>query len=259
VERVAGGAPAAPAPRGASRRRRSLAQRLRRDGLRWLTHLLCAGPFLLLLWDGAHNRLTVNPIQEITDRTGTTALVILILSLTCTPLNRFLGWRWTQPLRRPLGLWGFFYAALHLFTFAVIDYALDPGLIWEAIAEKRYVLAGFSAFVLLVPLALTSTGGWMRRLGRRWTVLHRLIYLAVPLVILHYVWLVKSDRHIPLLYGAAVALLLALRTPPLRRLGVALRARRRARDETPAPPAAAPGAAPGPADDERRAVLPSAR
>ena len=253
MERVAAGAPAAAsAPRRAPRRR-SLAERLRRDGLRWLTHLLCAGPFLLLLWDGAHNRLTVNPIQEITDRTGTAALVILILSLTCTPLNRYLGWRWTQPLRRPLGLWGFFYAALHLFTFAVVDYALDPGLIWEAIAEKRYVLAGFSAFVLLVPLALTSTRGWMRRLGRRWTVLHRLIYLALPLVILHYVWLVKSDRHIPLLYGAAVALLLALRTPPLRRLGGALRARRRARGGAPPP------AAPGPAEDERRAVLPSVR
>jgi sulfoxide reductase heme-binding subunit YedZ len=253
VERVADGAPAAASASRRAPRRRSLAERLRRDGLRWLTHLLCAGPFLLLVWDGAHSRLTVNPIQEITDRTGTTALVLLILTLTCTPLNRFLGWRWTQPLRRPLGLWGFFYAALHLFTFAVVDYALDPGLIWEAIAEKRFVLAGFSAFVLLVPLALTSTRGWMRRLGRRWTVLHRLIYLALPLVILHYVWLVKSDRHIPLLYGAAVALLLALRTPPLRRLGGALRARRRARDGAPPP------GAPGPAEDERRAVLPSVR
>jgi sulfoxide reductase heme-binding subunit YedZ len=225
VERPAVGAPAAAPPRPAGRR--TAGGRLRGDGLRWLTHLLCLGPFLLLLWDGTHDRLTVNPIQEITHRTGTTALVILILSLTCTPLNRFLGWRWTVPLRRPLGLWGFYYAALHLFTFAVIDYALDPGLIWEAVAEKRYVLAGFSAFLLLVPLALTSTRGWMRRLGRRWTGLHRLIYLALPLAVLHYVWLVKADRQVPLTYGAVVAVLLVLRTPPLRRLSGAMRARLR--------------------------------
>ena len=271
MERPADGAPAAAPPphraAGRNTRRRSSGARLRRDGLRWLTHLLCLGPVVLLLWDGTHNRLTVNPIQEITHRTGTAALVILILSLTCTPLNRFLGWRWAVPLRRPLGLWGFFYAALHLFTFAVIDYALDPGLIWEAIAEKRFVLAGFSAFLLLVPLALTSTRGWMRRLGRRWTGLHRLIYLALPLAVLHYVWLVKADRQVPLTYGAVVAVLLVLRTPPLRRLSGALRERLR-------PPGAAspagiaperrdaagtPGAGPPAPDGERRPVLPSAR
>jgi sulfoxide reductase heme-binding subunit YedZ len=205
-----------PAPARAERK--TFRDRVRRDGLRWLTHALCLGPFLLLLWDGSRNALTVNPIEEITLRTGKTALVLLVLTLASTPLNRVLGWRWTVPLRRPLGLWTFFYASLHLFTFAVIDYALDPGLIWQAIDEKRYVLAGFSAFLLLVPLAVTSTRGWMRRLGRRWTALHRLIYLAAPVAVLHFVWLVKADRREPLLYGAAVGLLLLLRTPPGRRL-----------------------------------------
>ena len=151
--------------------------------------------------------------------------MLLVLSLACTPLNRLLGWRWTVPLRRPLGLWAFFYVTLHLLTFVVVDYGLDAGLIWQAVAEKRFVLAGFAAFLLLLPLALTSTRGWMRRLGRNWTRLHRLIYLALPLAVLHYVWLVKADRREPLLYGAAVLLLLVLRTPPVLRAGRSLRGR----------------------------------
>jgi sulfoxide reductase heme-binding subunit YedZ len=191
-----------------------------RSWLRWLTHLAALTPLALLIWDGTHNRLTANPIQEITLRTGKTALVLLVLSLACTPLNRLLGLRQVVPLRRPLGLYAYFYAGLHLLTFVVIDYGLDFGLIQQAVVEKRYVLAGLAAFLLLTPLAITSTKGWMRRLGRRWKVVHRLIYLAVPLVILHYAWLSKGDVlrfsgdiRQPLLYGAAVALLLALRLP----------------------------------------------
>jgi methionine sulfoxide reductase heme-binding subunit len=215
------------AERGAERGGGRAGQR-RLAGLRWvrlLTHALCAVPFLLLLWDGWRGGLTVNPIQEITLRTGKTALVLLVLSLACTPLNRLLGWRWTVPLRRPLGLWGFFYVTLHLLTFVVVDYGLDAGLIWQAVVEKRFVLAGAGAFLLLLPLALTSTRGWMRRLGRNWSRLHRLIYLALPLAVLHYVWLVKADRREPLLYGAAVLLLLVLRTPPVLRAGRSLRGR----------------------------------
>jgi methionine sulfoxide reductase heme-binding subunit len=211
---------ARPLPARPARRRQS---RLR--WLRLLTHALCAAPFLLLLWDGWRGGLTVNPIQEITLRTGKTALVLLVLSLACTPLNRLLGWRWTVPLRRPLGLWGFFYVTLHLLTFVVVDYGLDAGLIWQAVVEKRYVLAGAGAFLLLLPLALTSTRGWMRRLGRNWTRLHRLIYLALPLAVLHYVWLVKADRREPLLYGAAVLLLLVLRIPQVQQAGRSLRGR----------------------------------
>ncbi len=199
--------------------------RLRRNWLRWLAHLGALVPLALLLWDAAQNKLTVNPIQEITLRTGKTALVLLVLSLACTPLNRLLGWRWTVPLRRPLGLWGFFYVTLHLLTFVVVDYGLDAGLIWQAVVEKRYVLAGAGAFLLLLPLALTSTRGWMRRLGRNWTRLHRLIYLALPLAVLHYLWLVKADRREPLLYGAAVLLLLVLRVPQVQRAGRSLRGR----------------------------------
>ncbi|MGH2369132.1 MAG: sulfite oxidase heme-binding subunit YedZ, partial [Chloroflexota bacterium] len=209
--------------------------------LRLLTHLGALVPFALLLWDGAHNNLTVNPIQEITFRTGKTALVLLILSLACTPINRVLGIKQVIPLRRPLGLYAFFYASLHLLTFAVVDYGLDWDLIQQAIVEKRYILAGFAAFLLLTPLAITSTKGWMRRLGKRWTVLHRLVYLAAPLVVLHFIWLVKGDIREPLLYGAGVAGLFALRAPPVRRALTSLRYRltRRSPRAT-RPPAAAP-------------------
>jgi sulfoxide reductase heme-binding subunit YedZ len=192
-------------------------QRLRQNWLRWLAHVGALVPLALLIWDGAHDNLTHNPIQEITFRTGKTALVLLVLSLAATPINTLFGLKQVLPLRRPLGLYAFFYVTLHLLIFAVLDYGLDWGLIQEAIVEKRYVLVGFTAFLLLLPLALTSTKGSMRRLGKRWKALHRLVYVAVALAIVHYVWLVKADVREPLLYGAVVALLLVLRLPPLRR------------------------------------------
>ena len=199
---------------------------LRRNWLRVLTHAGAWIPLAVLIWDGVHDRLTVNPIQEISFRTGKIALTLLVLSLACTPANTLFGLRQVLPLRRPLGLYAFMYACLHLFNFVVVDYGLDADLIKQAIVEKRYVLVGFAAFLLLTPLALTSTKGWMRRLGKRWKVLHRLVYLAAPLVIVHFVWLVKADIREPLLYGALVALLLLLRLPPIRRALTTLRYRR---------------------------------
>ncbi len=198
----------------------------RRNWLRVLTHVGAWLPLVLLIWDGAHDRLTVNPIQEISFRTGKIALTLLVLSLACTPFNTLFGLKRVLPLRRPLGLYAFMYACLHLFNFAVVDYGLDVELIKQAIVEKRYVLVGFAAFLLLTPLAMTSTKGWMRRLGKRWKRLHRLVYLAAPLVIIHFVWLVKADIRQPLLYGAIVALLLILRLPLIQRSLNRLRYRR---------------------------------
>lgn len=192
-------------------------------GLRLATHAGALMPLALLLWDAAQRNLTANPIQALTFRTGYPALVLLVLSLACTPASTLTGWKQLVALRRPLGLYAFFYAALHLAIFAGLDYGLDVRLIWQAVAEKRYVIAGFSAFLLLLPLAATSTRGWQRRLGKRWKQLHRLVYLAAPLAVVHYLWLVKSDIRAPLAFGAAVAALLALRLPPVRR---ALAARR---------------------------------
>ncbi len=190
---------------------------LRKHWLRLLAHLGALVPLALLIWDGRHDQLTVNPIQELTARTGKAALVLLVLSLACTPLHTLFGRKQLLPLRRPLGLYAFWYACLHLLTFVGLDYGFDARLIWDAVVEKRFVLAGFGAFLLLLPLAITSTRGWMRRLGKRWKVLHRLVYLAAPLAVVHFFWLVKADVREPLLFGAIVAALLALRIPQVRR------------------------------------------
>ncbi len=180
-------------------------------------HLVALIPLAFLIWDGLHNRLTVNPIQALTFRTGKAALILLVLSLACTPLNTGFGIRQAVRWRRPLGVYAFLYAALHFTIFAAVDYGLDLTLLREAIFEKRYALVGFAAFLMLLPLALTSTRGWMRRLGKRWKHLHRLVYPAALLAVVHYGWLVKADRREPLLWGAAVILLLILRLPVLRR------------------------------------------
>lgn len=180
-----------------------------------LVHPLALIPFVLLLWDYAANNLTANPIQAATQRTGLTALVLLLLSLCCTPLNNLFGWKRVLVLRRPLGLYAFGYAVIHMLIFVVVDYGLDVEIIWPVISEKPYVIAGFSALLLLIPLAITSTKGWMRRLGRNWKLLHRLVYLIIALVILHFVWLSKSVA-LPLAYGAGAALLLILRLAPIR-------------------------------------------
>ncbi len=170
-------------------------------------------PLALLIWDYFNDHLTVNPIQAITFRTGKTALVLLVLALACTPLNTLFGFREALKVRRALGLYAFLYACLHLLTFVWLDYGLDLGLIFDAVAKKRYALVGFTAFLLLLPLAVTSTRGWQKRLGKNWKALHRLVYMAAPLVVVHYVWLVKADIRQPLAFGAVVLLLLLARVP----------------------------------------------
>jgi sulfoxide reductase heme-binding subunit YedZ len=201
--------------------------------MRWLkthwllliTHGAALLPGVLLLWDYQTGGLSVNPVQDITLRTGKSGLVLLVLMLTVTPVNFILGWRQVIPLRKWLGLYAFMYVALHFYTFVWLDYRLDLQLLQEAIFEKRFALVGFAAFVILIPLAVTSTKGWMRRLGKRWKKLHRLVYAAALLAVVHYVWLVKSDVREPLVYGAVVVGLLALRLPAARRTIARLRSR----------------------------------
>lgn len=185
--------------------------------LQVLVHLAGLFPLAWLLFDFFTDNLTVNPIQAATLRTGKYALIFLILSLACTPLNTVFHFRQALKVRRALGLYAFFYAGIHLLIFIGVDYGFDPSLLREAIFEKRFVLVGFSAFLILLPLAITSTRGWMKRLGKNWLRLHRLVYLAALLVIVHYVWLVKSDIRVPLMYGVAVSILLILRIPVIRR------------------------------------------
>ena len=185
--------------------------------LQILVHLAGIFPLAWLLFDFFTNNLTVNPIQAVTLRTGKYALIFLILSLACTPLNTVFHFRQALKVRRALGLYAFFYAGLHFLIFIGVDYGFDPVLLKEAIFEKRFALVGFTAFLILLPLAITSTRGWMKRLGKNWFRLHRLVYLAALLVIVHYVWLVKSDIRIPILYGFVIIVLLILRIPIIRR------------------------------------------
>ncbi len=227
-----------------------IALRWRKHEFTWLqvlTHLGALAPFVYLLWDYFTDNLSVNPIQDITFRTGKPAIVLLVLSLACTPLNSLFGFREALKLRRPLGVYAFLYVCLHLLTFVGLDFGFDLGLIYEGIFEKRYALVGFAAFCLLLPLALTSTKGWQRRLGKRWKTLHKLVYLTAPLAVFHYLWLVKSDIRQPLFFGALVVLLLLLRIPvikqPARAAWMALVARVR---PTPARRVAPPAKPPAP-------------
>jgi len=202
---------------------------LRRAWLSILTHVGALLPLARLIWNFFHDQLTANPIQYITFQTGKSALVLLVLALACTPLNTIFELKRVVGLRKTLGLYAFLYAMLHFLTFVGLDYQFDPELLKEAIFKKRYALVGFAAFLSLLPLAITSTKGWMRRLGKNWKRLHRLIYLAALLAVIHFVWLVKSDIREPLGYGAVVLLLLALRLKAIRKALVDLRERVAAR------------------------------
>ena len=186
----------------------------------WLsivTHLAALAPLALLALDYARGQLSANPIREITLRTGKTALVLLVLSLAVTPISILFRVRQVVKLRRPLGLYAFLYASLHGLTFVGLDYGFDPRLILEEVLQKRFVQAGIVTFLLLLPLAITSTSGWMKRLGKNWKRLHRLVYLAALIDVVHYVWLAKGDIREPLLYGAVVVALLIIRLPAIRR------------------------------------------
>ena len=142
---------------------------------------------------------------------------LLILSLACTPINTIFGFRQVLKVRRPLGLYAFMYASIHFLIFIGLDYEFDLVLLQEAIFDKRYALVGFAAGLILLVLALTSTRGWMKRLGKTWARIHRFVYLAGILVIIHYLWLVKSDIRVPLLYGGVVLVLLVARIPFVRK------------------------------------------
>ncbi|MGC0151332.1 sulfite oxidase heme-binding subunit YedZ [Chromobacterium vaccinii] len=153
----------------------------------------------------------VNPVEFITHSTGTWALVWLLATLAMTPLRRFSGWAWPLRCRRMLGLFAFFYASLHFTTYVWLDQFFDWPHIVKDIAKRPFVTVGFAAVALMTPLALTSTRGWMRRLGRNWGRLHRLVYPVAVLAVVHYWWLVKKDISQPLIYAAVLAALLGLR------------------------------------------------
>lgn len=188
----------------------------RRPLWHWGGHLLALYPLLWLLWDYTRNQLGADPVREILLRTGEPALVFLILSLAITPLMLIFGWKQLFPWRRLFGLYSFLYVLLHLLTFVWLDYGLNVAFIWDGIVEQNFVLAGMAAFVLLLPLALTSSKWAQRRLGKRWRLLHKLVYVAILLALLHFWWLVKQVYYMPFVYTVVVGLLLLLRWPPIR-------------------------------------------
>lgn len=173
--------------------------------------LACLIPALLLGWDALTGGLGVNPVEDITHRTGDWALRFLLVTLAVTPLRWLAGWNGLVRFRRMIGLFAFFYAVLHFSTYLVFDHFFDLLLIIDDVAERRYVTAGFVGFVLMIPLAVTSTQGWIRRLGRRWAVLHRLVYASAVAGVVHFLWLVKIDIGEPLIYAVILAILLGAR------------------------------------------------
>jgi len=185
--------------------------------------LVCLLPLLLILFDTFTNRLGANPVEALSHRTGSWTLKFLVLVLMVTPLRKQFGWVRLVPLRRMLGLYAFFYACLHLFVYLVLDRSLLMSEILKDIGKRPYITVGFTVFLLLLPLAATSTNGMIRRLGgKRWKRLHRLVYPAAIGAVIHFLWLVKSDIREPLFYAAIVAVLLLYRTPLVsRKLAVA--------------------------------------
>jgi sulfoxide reductase heme-binding subunit YedZ len=187
---------------------------------RWLWLAVNAAaplPLLWAAWDFAQGNL-IDPIDSLTVRTGQSAIILLLLSLAVTPLVTLTGFRPLATVRKSLGLWAFAYAVLHLLVFVGLDYAFNLDFILrDGLQRKPYILAGAAAVLALLPLALTSTKGWMKRLGRRWKQLHRLAYAAGVLAALHYVWVAKLTVGQPAIYASILAVLLLARIPPLRR------------------------------------------
>jgi sulfoxide reductase heme-binding subunit YedZ len=185
--------------------------------LQLAVHIGALIPLALMLWDLATGNYGPDPIRGFTLRTGKTALVLLVLSLACTPVNIVFRYKPVLRLRRPLGLYSFLYASIHFGIFVGVDYFFNLPLIWDALFEKRYALVGLSAGLILLALAITSTRGWQRRLRKNWKRLHRLVYAAGLLVALHYVWLVKPGVLQPWIWAAIILLLLAIRLPGVKK------------------------------------------
>jgi len=176
--------------------------------------VLCLAPLAWLslrAFELAGQGLGTNPIEELLHELGRWALKFLLLTLAITPLRRWTGWAWLLRFRRMLGLFAFLYALLHFTVYAVLDQALQAGLILEDILKRPYITVGLTALVLMIPLAVTSTRGMMRRLGKRWLKLHRLVYVIAVLGVWHFYWQVKLDTLQPLVYAAILAVLLAAR------------------------------------------------
>ncbi|MGZ7107244.1 MAG: sulfite oxidase heme-binding subunit YedZ [Candidatus Angelobacter sp.] len=174
--------------------------------------LACLGPVFVLTWKGFHDGLGANPIDVITRTTGRWTLTFLLITLSVTPVRKLSGLTWLIRFRRMLGLFAFFYGSLHLTTYVWLDKFFNVHEMLHDIAKRRFITAGMTAWALMLPLAITSTTGWIRRMGgKRWQNLHRLIYFSAAAGVVHFMWLVKADLRRPFTYGGILAALLAYR------------------------------------------------
>lgn len=212
-----------------------MATYVRKNWFWWVVTLAALAPMGWLAWRALTNSLGVDPVNTVNNVSGRAAMIVLFFSLACTPLNTIFGFRRALTVRRSLGLIAFAYASLHLLNFVGLDYGFDWNLIvQDAVLDKPYILAGSLALLLLALLAITSTRGWMRRLGRNWKRLHRLVYAAGVLVVLHFLWQAKAaERWEPLMYGGVLAALLLVRVPAVRNWLVRQRGARSARVSRP--------------------------
>jgi sulfoxide reductase heme-binding subunit YedZ len=173
---------------------------------------LCLVPAGILVWRAFTGGLGANPLEELTHKTGDWTIYFLLITLSVTPLRKLLRQPNLIRFRRMLGLFAFFYVCLHFLTYIVFDHFFDVSEMIKDVAQRPFITAGFTGFVLLIPLAITSTTGWIRRLGgKRWQMLHRLIYITASAGVIHYYWLVKSDVTMPVRLGAILAFLLICR------------------------------------------------
>jgi sulfoxide reductase heme-binding subunit YedZ len=186
--------------------------RVRRFAQKAPIFLLALAPVGYLAWAAYAGALSANPISDITNETGVWTLRFLAVTLAITPMRRLTGWNWVIRYRRMFGLFAFFYGSLHFLTDLWLDQFFDLGGIVKDVAKRPFITVGFAAFLAMLPLAITSTKGWIRRLGgRRWQALHRLAYVAAAAGVIHYWWLVKADTIRPIRYGIVVGLLLGIR------------------------------------------------
>jgi len=214
---------------------------LRENWLRVVVHIGVWGPLLWLVWRYFNDDLGADPVTTLNNVTGRTAMILLLLCLACTPVYIVTGWNKVIKVRRALGVYAFMYAGLHFLNFIGLDYALNfSQILRDGIQEKPYIIVGFTALVILLALALTSTRGSMKRLKKNWPRLHWLIYPAGILVITHFLWQAKAaERSEPLVYATILAALLIVRLPPVRKAIVNLRTRGK-RAATPKPQVTAP-------------------
>ena len=185
---------------------------MRKPALKLAIFLLCVSPFINLVWRGWQQDLGANPIEFITRSTGDWTLRFLLITLAITPLRKWFNLPDLIRFRRMLGLFAFFYGCLHMLTYVWLDKFFDFGDAWRDVLKRPFITVGLASFLFMLPLAITSTAGWIRRLGgKRWQLLHRVVYLSAVAGVIHYYWLVKSDVRLPVLYGALLGLLLAAR------------------------------------------------